>query len=1181
MLWSSAYVTETISTTFIDIQNYYESMRFYFYGASLFRFAPNSLSGVQAGSPAGMFRRKLLMIMKVTSILLLVACLHVYGSGLTQKVTFTGKNVSVEQVFAAIEKQTGYVVFFDYASLGGVKNVSVSVKDASITDLLRECFEDKSVQFTMQGKSILISRKKPSVATMAAEFLPPPPTDIKGWVVDSLGNPLVGASVLVKGTKKGAHTDDKGNFLLQDAGGEIVLEISFTGYQTQTVKVGADRSRSTYVILKASSNPLDETIVQAYGTTTRRFNVGSIAKVSREEIQSQPVFNVLSALEGRVPGLLVTTQSGIPGAMVKVQIRGQNSIGATARVNNTLVPDNPLFFIDGVPFAPQNTDFSQLQTAANSLTGLAGGGLSPFNNINPADIESIEVLKDADATAIYGARGANGVILITTRKANLGKASLSGSVNAGFSRITRGMPLMTTEQYLAMRREGFKNDNITPNTTQNSTGFAPDLLLFDQNRNVDFLKDWFGRTSSMYSANLFFSGGSANNSFSIGGGYDRQGNSFQGDFKNDRFSVNSRVHHGSVDRRFTADFSTSYSYSRNNLPGSPLMSSAFTLAPNFPDLLDANGNLVWALNGTPYSTFFNAFANPFSYLKQTSDVNTHNLMLNMNLSYRLLPGLTLRSNMGYNLFMDNEYKKTPIASLDPYGFTKTGNAAKANSSVYTWNIEPQLNYVRRFGKGKLDVLAGTTFQKQMNNSVSLNGNNYLNDLLLNSINAAGAITVSENVAQYKYNALFGRINYVHNEKYILNVTGRTDGSSRFINGRGWAQFAAVGTGWLFSEEAFMKAAKSVISFGKLRGSYGTTGSDNVGDYMWYSNWIPNGANYSYGGQNGYYPGNLNNPDYSWSSTRKLEVGMDLGLFSDKVLLGVAWFRNRSSNQLVQYQLPTQTGFPNVTKNFQAEVQNAGWEITATVNVLKKKDFNWKSNFNISFSRNKLIAFPGLESSSYGLYYTIGMSTSTVRGYKYAGINDATGVYQFMTAKGAIVDRPSAFDGDNRFLLGNVDPKYYGGWRNTFSYKGWQLDMFVEFRKQWGPNFLNSINGTPGGVYNMPTEFLDRWTGSGGNAAYQKFSSQSFGTGAASGQTLVKMSDFAYGDASYIRFKTLSLSYRVNPSFLKRIKMTSCNVFVNAQNLFVITGYKGHDPETQNYYSLPPLKTVSTGLQFNF
>lgn len=1153
-------------------------MQNYLYGAVLCGNAPESTSGLRAASPSRVLWHKLLLVMKLTAVLLTIACMHVYAGGIAQKVSFTGKNVSVEQVFAAIEKQTGYVVFFDYASLGGIKEVSVSVKDASITDLLRACFKDAGMDFTIQGKSILISRKKETVAEGVYNYAPPPVPDVRGKVIDSLGNPLAGATVTVKGTKKAVQTNDEGFFTIKDASPDVLLVVSFTGFESQVMALPNRQGRPFIVILKASVNPLDETIVQAYGTTTKRFNVGSITKVGREELQTQPVFNPLQALEGRVPGLLVTSQSGVAGSMLKVQIRGQNTLGASPQSVNMMTPDNPLFVIDGVPFAPQNNSFTSTNSAVYNMNGNYGGGLSPFASINPADIESIEVLKDADATAIYGARGANGVILITTRKATAGNASLSGSISTGFNRAGRTMKMMNTEQYLQMRKQALANDNVQPAMTMGS-GYAPDLLQFDNTKYTDQLHELFGKTASTLSANLYFSGGSNTNTFSLSAGYDKETNLYPGNYGAYRISINSNLHHSSNDRRFSADFSAGYSYGNNNLPGSPSLSTAIDLAPNFPDLKKADGSLAWDYKGTPFSNIVSGFVNPYSYLLYTSNTAQQYLSMNLALSYRLLQGLTFKTNMGYNNFSGNEYWTFPILSQNPYStFTRTGSAQKRDTRNYVWNIEPQLNYNKKIGRGKLDVLAGMTFQKTVFTGTSLYGNGYVNDLLLNSIVAAGTIQVSEEFSPYKYNALFGRINYVYNNKYVFNLTGRTDGSSRFYMNRSRARFGSVGAGWIFSEEAAVKKTLRVLSFGKLRGSYGITGDDNVGNYLYYSNWKTAGATYLYNGSQGYTPNNPDNPDYSWSVNKKLDLGVDLGFFQDKLLLNVTWFRNRSSNQLVQYKLPSQTGFSVVTQNFQALVQNQGWEFSATVTPVKNKNFTWKATGNLSLSKNTLLEFPGLASSSYAGIYTLGQSTSTVKGYSYGGINDTTGVYQFKTAAGGKAYFPSPVN-DNKFILGDMNPKYFGGLRNSFTYKKLQVEMFLEFRKQWGATFLKTMTGTPGFMTNMPVEFLDSWTKPGDKATYQRLT-QTY-TQANTAMNFLRMSDFVYGDASYIRFKTLGVSYTLDGAWLRRIKMSSCRLAVSAVNLFTITGYKGIDPETQSYYTLPPSKTFNTSLQFNF
>jgi TonB-dependent starch-binding outer membrane protein SusC len=1125
---------------------------------------------------------KLLMVMKLTAFFIIIATFQVSAKSYAQKVTITGKDLTLDKVFRIIRKETGYQFIYDQALLDKAGPVTLNVKDAPIGEVLAQCLKEPGLAFSIRNGAIVIYKEPEIITALADDPAAIASIEIHGTVMDSTGAPLAGANIIIQGTKTGTHTDNRGHFILHNVSDGATLIISFTGYESRVIHVRDNKD--LFVNLRTSAQPLDEQIVQAYGTTTRRFNVGSISKVSAEEIASQPVVNPLAALEGRVPGLLVTTNTGNPGASFNIQIRGQNTINSAPGSN--LVLDNPLFIVDGVPFAPQNGSASKLQTVDDInrvQTTSTSTGLSPFNSLNPSDIESIEVLKDADATAIYGARGANGVILITTKRGKATKTTLNGMVYTGINHITRSLPLLNTQQYLKMRHEAFANDGITPNTTAGSPGYAPDLLTLDTTSYTNFVNTLFGKNALTTSGNLSISGGSSTNTFFIGAGYDRQTYVFPGSYADNRISGNVALHHGSIDRKLSIDLTTQYSYDHNMVPGTPSILSAFTLVPDLPSLRNPNGSLRWYYNGIGLSTILNSFNNPLAYLNQSDNVQVYNQNSNLLLSYQLLQGLTARVSLGYSNFISDEYSKYPSTAQNP-AYTAYPSATASNSSSYTWIIEPQINYVHAFGKGRLNLLVGNTDEKMAANNLTVTGTGYSNDLLLNSISAAGAVTSQQTYTPYKYSGSFGRINYIYDNKYIVDVTGRMDGSSRFIPGRQWGKFGAVGAGWIFTEEALLKRALPSLSYGKIRGSYGTTGNDNVGNYQYISNWQTQSSSYVYGGSIGYIPQNLDNPNYSWSITKKLEGGLETGWFANRLLFSAAWYRDRSGNQLIQYSLPAQTGFNYVTKNFQAVLQNTGWEFAVTSSNIKKKDFSWTTSLNLSIPHNKLIAFPGLAASPYGYTYAIGRPISTVLGYKYAGINDTTGVYQFYTTKGARTYLPSATNGDNKFAIGNPDPKFYGGMRNTFSYKGFSLDIFLEFRKQSGFNYLSSINSPFGYMFNVPVDALNTWKQPGDHAAYQKLTSQSYSAVAGSAASVFSYfhgSSATYSDASYLRFKTLGLSYALSNAVLKKAKMNSCKVFVNAQNLFIITKYKGNDPETQNYYGTPPMRTVAGGLQFNF
>lgn len=1122
---------------------------------------------------------KLLRVMKLTALLIIIATLHVSAHGYAQNVTIVGKDMTLDKIFKTIHRETGYQFIYDQSLVRKLKPVTLDAVNVPLEEVLAQCFRQADLSFSIRNNAIVVF-KKPEIITAPQpdSNATAPVFDIRGTVTDTTGAALIGANVLIQGTKTGTHTDAHGRFLLHNVSDETTLVVSYTGYESHVVHIKGNHD--LYIVLHTSVQPLDQQIVQAYGTTTRRFNTGSISKVTSEEIASQPVVNPLAALEGRVPGLLVTTNTGNPGASYNIQIRGQNTINAAPGAN--LVLDNPLFIIDGVPFAPQNTSSSRLQTVddiKNINPTSNTTGLSPFNSLNPSDIESIEVLKDADATAIYGSRGANGVILITTKRGKASKTTVNGTVYTGLSHITRSLPIMNTQQYLKMRNDAFAADGVTPTATTGAN-YAPDLLVFDTTRYTNFVKELYGRNAQTTSANLSVSGGSTTNTFLIGAGYDRQTYVFPGSYADNRLSLNVALHHNSFDHKFAVDFTTQYSYDHNMVPGSPSILSSFTLVPNLPSLRNPDGTLRWFYNGTNLATILGNFSNPLAYLNQSNNVQVYNQNYNLLLSYQVLPGLSAKVSLGYSNFTSNEYSKYPNSAQNP-GSATYPSATASNTNNYTWIIEPQLTYARSFGQHSLNVLVGNTEQKSAMSVLSSTGSNYANDLLLGTIAAAGSVTSTQQYNPYKYSGSFSRLNYIFRNEFLFNVTGRIDGSSRFIPGKQWGKFGAVGAGWIFTEEEWLRKKVPFLSFGKLRGSYGTSGNDNVGNYMYVSNWSPQSSSYVYGGSIGYIPTNLENPNYSWSITKKLEGAIETGWFANRLLATVAWYRNQSGNQLIQYTLPSQTGFQNVTKNFQAVIQNTGWEVSIGSTNIKKKDFSWTTSFNMSFPSNKLIKFPGLASSSYGTIYAIGKPVSRVLGYKYAGINDTTGVYQFYTTKGEKTYTPSAFNKDNLFELGNHDPKYFGGMRNTFTYKGISLDVFIEFRKQSGYTYLNQVNNPFGYMTNLPTDALDNWTEKGKGATYQKLTSRSSGTPAANVWQYFRNSSAVYGDASYIRVKTIGLSYSLPAATLKKIRMNTCRVFVNAQNLFTITNYKGNDPESQFYYGTPPMRTVAGGINFNF
>jgi TonB-dependent starch-binding outer membrane protein SusC len=1077
-----------------------------------------------------------------------------------QTITLSLKEQPIEKAFKGIEEQTALRFIYSQETIHSAKPVSVQLVKASLQEALDKVFTGQPLSYSMEDGYIMVKKREGT----ASDF------EIKGTVSDEKGNPLTGANVGIKGTDRGTATNVIGDYQVKGADPNDVLVFSYVGRQTQEIRVGG-RSYIPAILLPLSRT-LDETIIQAYGTTTRRMNIGTISKVSAEEIGQQPVSNPIAALQGRVPGLVISQTSGVPGSSFIIQIRGQNTISPNP---NSLIPplDNPLFIVDGVPFAPQNTNINLFQSLASPGTNVmynnAYGGISPFNSINPADIESVEILRDADATAIYGSRGANGVILITTKKGQSRKTKFQMNISTGVSRITRTMPLLNTSQYIAMRREAFGNDGLTPNLSLFDRGYAPDLLIFDSVRTIDWKDYFFGSNASVTDINGSLSGGSGATQFLVGAGYRHDSYIFPGDFGNNRGSVNINLHHNAVDQKLGMDWSSNYSVTQNNSSRSPSALVAFTLPPNYPDLTDANGNLNWGYKG------LDLYDNPLTYTSQPYTLQTHTLISSLQLSYRLAKDLVLRSSFGFNSVANKESSELPKYSQDP-AQSPRASASFGSNDFETWITEPRLEYKKAVANNNVTVMAGGTMQRSINSQSTVMGFNYSNDNLLGSISGATNTTVSDGYSDYKYAAFYARINYSYASRYLVNLNGRRDGSSRFGPGKQFGNFGSAGVGWIFSGEAFSKRWFKRLSFGKLRMSYGTTGNDNIGDYQYIPRWSPN---LPYGGIPAYLPQNLFNPDFSWSVNHKLEMGLELGFLNDKVLASMAWYRHRTSDQLIAYQLPSQTGFTSVTANFPASIQNSGWEFEISSLNKKAKDWLWSSSFNLTIPKNELLAFPGMETTAYKNRYVIGQSLNVINTFRYLGIDDSTGIYMFQSKAGKSTSSPADFT--DYFVQGNLDPVFYGGFGNNLSYKRFRLDLFFQFAKQLGRNYLQQINNFPPGNFaNQPAAVLERWQKQGDHAEIEKFTSNNR-TVAANAATIFKNSGAGYSDASYLRLKTVAFSYSLNNHLLQKLGMAGFQFYLDAQNIATFTSYKGNDPETQSFYAVPPLKMIVGGLRLTF
>ena len=967
------------------------------------------------------------------------------------------------------------------------------------------------------------------------------PITISGTVTDGAGA-LTGVTVSVKGTQTGTITDENGKYSLL-AAGDGTLTFSYIGYKTIEAPV-SDRAIINVVMSDDATTLKEVTINAGYYSVKEKERTGSISKITSKDISTQPVTNVLAAMQGRMAGVDVTQATGMPGGGFDIRIRGLNNLRTAG--------NSPLYIVDGVPFSSETIGF--VQTSTNTPTPT-----SPLNTLTPSEIESIEVLKDADATAIYGSRGANGVVLITTKKGKAGKTQFTASTSTGTGVITSTVDMLGTAEYVAMRKKAYANDGIAnyPATAYDVNG------RWNQTRSTDWQKELTGGTAAMTTIQATVSGGSAQTHFLVSGNTFSQSSVFPGDFVYRKKGVHVGLDHESENRRFKIAFSGSYDIQDNDQPARDLTRISRNLAPNAPALYDVNGNLNWE-NST--------WTNPLAALNAEALSKTNSLMANTTLSYALPYGFTVKGNMGYSSLFHKETRTDPSTIYDP-----VYNAGAEYSLIYlttsrreSWIMEPQLNWQRKVGEGKLDILVGSTFQNQTGTRLVQLGSGFANNnLIYNLSSATTSRTLSDDETIYKYQAFFGRVNFSWKDRYIVNLTGRRDGSSRFGPGKQFANFGAVGAAWLFGEERAIKENAGFLSFGKLRASYGVTGNDQIGDYQYLDTY--QSATAPYDGTVGLSPIRLFNPNFSWETNRKIEGALELGFLKDRIFITFSYYRNRSSNQLIGMPLPGTTGFTSMQTNLAATVENTGVELTLRTLNIQKPSFGWTTNINLTVPKNKLVAFPGLEASTYRSQYVIGESINIAKLYHLTEVNPQTGVYEFEDVNG---DGIISF-ADDAQTVRDLSPEFYGGIQNSIRYKRFQLDFLFQFVKQLNWNAASQFP-VPGVFANQPTSVLGAWSQVGDSAFTQLYTTGINGAATTAYQRY-NQSDAAVSDASYVRLKNIALTYNV-PT---QVKGLECRLSLQGQNLLTITPYKDGDPEFRSFNYLPPLRVISFGAEIKF
>ncbi|MEJ2880417.1 SusC/RagA family TonB-linked outer membrane protein [Pedobacter sp. GR22-6] len=1077
----------------------------------------------------------------------------------------------MKTIIKELRSQTGFDFVYKERLLAEFNPVTIKVENTELDLVLTEVFKGQPFAFEINSKTVIVKGKEESsfldkvVDRVSGYFAP---IDVSGKVVDETGQPIGGASVIVKATGKGVSTTSDGNFYLKNVEEGEMLVVKFVGYEPKEI---AAMKEVGVVRLTMATNELDAVQVQAYGVTSKRLTTSNITTVRAEDIEKQPVSNPLLALQGRVPGLVVTPVSGFAGGTVTVRIQGYNTNYGGA---------NPFYVVDGVPYnsytvqanGRMNGVWGAPEAVAENVNRLSGESSgSPLNYLNPADIESIEVLKDADATAIYGSKAANGAIIITTKKGKAGPMKVDASVRTGINKVTRSIDFLNYDQYLQLRLESKRNNN------EPIYDWDYDLngLWGSVSINREYQNSILHKAVANQNAQLALSGGTGTTDYRVNLGYQKEDGIFGNDMDDTKISLGLNLNTASINRKFTMSLSLMGMFNDNRLPYTNPINDIIYLPPNSPALYNADGTLNWALDQWGYASWIN----PMATLERTNRSKAKSLNTNLLLSYELLPRLKFTTSLGYNLTDMDNVSKAPLTAIEPinkqYSFFRQTDLGTSRSSNYL--IEPQLNYNKQLGEYKLDVLLGTTIQRSDNSALSYVAYGFPSDAQMDNLPIATNRNINGFVSRvYRYNAAFARLNINRSDEFILNLTIRRDGSSRFGPESRFENFAAVGAGWIFTERNWIKENLPVVSFGKLRFSYGITGNDQIGDYTYLNLYNNYSTSIGYLGGASVINSGLYNQNLQWERTRKLNLGVDLGFFKDKIFISGNYAINRSDNLLQPIVLPevVAVGISNALTfiNFPGLVENRSVELSVITKNIQKAKFSWKTNFQITKSSNilKSLTNPsqisGFGASTFNL--EVGQSIRAVRLNHFYGVDPLTGRLIVSdkngnpsTSSDNIADKTSFID---------LMPSYSGGLSNTFSYNGLSLDVFLQFQRQYLARYLPRIDY---GIAreNASTFVLDRWRKPGDVTSFIRAGN--------TGQSYNRL-DVGYEDASFIRIKNVALSWNVPSKWIEKIHLRQLRLNVQMQNLWTITNYSGLDPETGSS-ALPLPRTIALGLNVGF
>jgi TonB-linked SusC/RagA family outer membrane protein len=1080
----------------------------------------------------------LVNIMRVFLLLMTIGLSSVFANTTSAqtKIDVNVNNVALEELFKDIQSKSEFIFFYKDNVLK--YKVTLNLKNASVTKILDAALKDTNLTYKVNDRQIVIKEDLNNLQQNSNPKSNQQEKIITGIVRDDTGAPLMGATVQVKGTSIGVTTNFDGEFTLSVPESTTILVISYLGFAKQEVDI-TDKT-NIEVTMVSDTAALDEIVIIGYGTGQKSLLSDAVSTIKSSQVRDLPVPSVDGLLQGQVAGVQVQQNSGTPGGEISVRIRGLSSISGS---------NQPLYIIDGIPVT--TGDFAQI--------GYSGQGSSALSDLNPSDIESISVLKDASATAIYGARGSNGIVLITTKRGKEQKSVVSVNMYSGVQQTWNTLDMLNAREWMEYRNDLAGSTVFTPEDMANNT--------IDTN-----WQDVIFRTASINSYEVSARGGSEKTQFFVSGTFfEQEGILIGTDYE--RLNGRLNLDHELSDKvKIGASIGLTYAKT-NRVEGDQTLQGPLPNGISTPAIFPVyNEDGAYNQEG-PYS---NAVSIANEAINENFSYRTNS---NVYLDWKIIDDLTFTSKWGVDFlnFREHAYESTRTvqgARFNGLGFETYSNI----SNIVSNNL---LKYKKKFHKHKIEALVGYTFEKYQFRSSFIRGQDFADDDLEYISSAATIVSASANATDEGIRSYLGRLNYNFDDRYILAITGRFDTSTKFGTNNRTGFFPAASVAWRLIKEDFLKDQKTISDL-KLRVSYGLTGNDDIRPFLFSELY----GNTSYDGQPGIFPSNIPNPDLKWESTTQFNIGINVGLFDDRITLTADYYNKQTKDLLLSRPLPSSTGFSSITENV-GRVENKGIELSIESQNFIGENFTWNTQFNISGNRNEVLELYNgqpiddigrggnriMEGQPIGIFYS----------FKSLGVDPSTG---------DIVYADTNFDGeitsDDRTIVGNPHPDFIFGLTNNFTYKGFDAAIFLQ--GSYGNDVFNGsrlfLESLQGGD-NQVADVTRRWQQPGDITDIPRATTDPI----AAAQNKRVSSRFIE-DGSYLRVKNVTVGYTLKKDVMEKTMFSSLRVYFSAQNLLTFTNYSGLDPEVNyrgddnsvigtDFFTYPQAQVFTLGVNLKF